>query len=56
MLVEQNEKMALKITTYTFVLESGTIALFWLAGELANKPRVQETYLGSFNLEGSDKK
>lgn len=27
-----------------------------MAGELANKPRVQETYLGSFNLEGSDKK
>ena len=46
LLVEQNAKMALKIASRAYVLETGKIAMSGDAGELAKDPKVQEAYLG----------
>ena len=47
LLVEQNARAALEIADYGYVLETGEIALQGPANELAQDPRVVETYLGS---------
>jgi branched-chain amino acid transport system ATP-binding protein len=46
LLVEQNAAMALSISDYGYVLESGRIVLSGPAGELIDDPRVREAYLG----------
>jgi branched-chain amino acid transport system ATP-binding protein len=47
LLVEQNARAALEVADYGYVLEMGEIALQGPAAELANDPRVIETYLGT---------
>jgi len=46
LLVEQNARAALQVADYGYVLETGEIALEGPAAELAQNPRVIETYLG----------
>ena len=46
LLVEQNARAALQIADYGYVLDTGTLALEGRADELAQDPRVAQTYLG----------
>jgi branched-chain amino acid transport system ATP-binding protein len=46
LLVEQNVRAALQISDYGYVLEMGTVAAEGPGSELANDPRILETYLG----------
>jgi len=46
LLVEQNARAALNIADYGYVLETGEISLAGPSQELANDPRVIESYLG----------
>jgi branched-chain amino acid transport system ATP-binding protein len=45
-LVEQNAKLALKISDYAFVLETGAVTLEGTSAELLANDRVQQAYLG----------
>ena len=47
LLVEQNARAALQVADHGYVLETGEISLQGPAAELANDPRVIETYLGA---------
>ena len=47
LLVEQNARAALEVADYGYVLEMGEIALEGQAADLANDPRVIDTYLGA---------
>jgi len=46
LLVEQNVKHALKVSAYTYVLETGKIALAGPSRELLQEPRIKASYLG----------
>ena len=46
LLVEQNARAALTVADRAYVLEMGSVALSGAASELANDPRIIETYLG----------
>jgi len=46
LLVEQNARAALKVSDYGYVLENGEISLEGPSAELADDPRVIESYLG----------
>ena len=46
LLIEQNARAALQVSDYGYVLETGELALEGPAGDLAQNPRVIETYLG----------
>jgi branched-chain amino acid transport system ATP-binding protein len=46
LLVEQNAKLALEVSSYGYVLETGRIALEGPSGELRANPRLKATYLG----------
>jgi len=46
LLVEQNAKMAMKISRYTYVMENGRITLSGASEKLRDDPRVVEMYLG----------
>lgn len=46
LLVEQNARMALRISDYAYVLETGRVALSGPAQELRRDPRVKKAYLG----------
>ena len=46
LLVEQNARAALQVADYAYVLETGDMTLQGLAAELANDPKVIDTYLG----------
>ncbi|MFP5467885.1 MAG: ABC transporter ATP-binding protein [Gammaproteobacteria bacterium] len=46
-LVEQNARAALQVADHGYVLEMGELSVEGPADELANDPRVIETYLGS---------
>ena len=46
LLVEQNARAALQVADYGYVLENGEITVAGPARELAENPRVIETYLG----------
>lgn len=46
LLIEQNARAALKLANYGYVLENGRIALEGPAAELAENPRIAQSYLG----------
>ena len=46
LLVEQNARAALQISDYGYVLETGAVVLEGPSRDLADDPRVAETYLG----------
>jgi branched-chain amino acid transport system ATP-binding protein len=46
LLVEQNARAALQVADYAYVLETGDMVLEGPAHELANDPKVIDTYLG----------
>ncbi|AKC82210.1 amino acid ABC transporter ATPase [Verrucomicrobia bacterium IMCC26134] len=46
LLVEQNARLALAVSSYAYVLESGRIALHGPSAELADDPRLKAAYLG----------
>ena len=46
LLVEQNVKQAMKVSSYTYVLETGKIALSGPSRELLQEPRIKASYLG----------
>jgi branched-chain amino acid transport system ATP-binding protein len=46
LLVEQNVRAALQISDYGYVLEMGRVVVAGPGSELANDPRILETYLG----------
>ncbi len=46
LLIEQNTKLALSVTSYSFVLQSGSLAFEGSSSELFNDPRIREAYLG----------
>ena len=46
LMVEQNAFAALEMCDYTYVLESGSIALEGTGRQLLDTPHVQEAYLG----------
>jgi len=46
LLVEQNARAALQISDYGYVLETGAVVFEGPSGDLAEDPRVAETYLG----------
>ena len=46
LLVEQNANMALEISDYGYVLESGQVLISGTAAELMRDPQVQQAYLG----------
>ena len=46
LLVEQNARAALQVADYAYVLETGSVTLQGPAKELANDPKVIESYLG----------
>jgi branched-chain amino acid transport system ATP-binding protein len=47
LLVEQNANLALDVSNYGYVLETGSILLEGPSAELKANPRVQEAYLGA---------
>jgi branched-chain amino acid transport system ATP-binding protein len=52
LLVEQNARAALQVADHGYVLETGEVAAAGPAAELANDPRVVETYLGGRAVAG----
>jgi branched-chain amino acid transport system ATP-binding protein len=46
-LVEQNARAALAVADYGYVLEMGDISMQGVASDLAEDPRVIDTYLGA---------
>jgi branched-chain amino acid transport system ATP-binding protein len=46
LIVEQNAKIALEISTYAYIMESGKIVLEGPSRELKNNPDVKEFYMG----------
>ena len=46
LLVEQNANLALEISKYAYVLETGRVTLQGPSAELAADPRIVELYLG----------
>jgi branched-chain amino acid transport system ATP-binding protein len=47
LLVEQNASLALKVSHYAYVLESGRIHLEGPSAEIRNRPEVKAAYLGA---------
>ena len=45
-LVEQNSRMALRVSSRTYVLEIGRVALEGASRDLINDDRIRELYLG----------
>jgi branched-chain amino acid transport system ATP-binding protein len=45
-LVEQNASLALEISHYAFVLETGEIRMEGKGSDLLDDPRVKQSYLG----------
>lgn len=46
LLVEQNASLALKVSDYAYVLETGHIHLEGPSAEMKNRPEIQAAYLG----------
>jgi len=47
LLVEQNANLALEISSYAYVLETGHVAMEGASAELRNNPQLKAAYLGS---------
>lgn len=47
LLVEQNANLALDVSSYAYVLETGKVLLEGPSAELKANPKVQECYLGA---------
>ena len=45
-LVEQNSRMALKVSQHAYVLETGRVALAGKSAELLNDDHIRKLYLG----------
>ena len=54
LLVEQNARAALQVADYGYVLETGEQVLEGAGAELAENPRIVETYLGLAGKRGGD--
>ena len=52
LLVEQNAKIALDISAYAYIMESGKIVLEGPSKELQNNPDVKEFYMGMTQTGG----
>lgn len=48
MLVEQNARLAMQLTDYTYVIEQGRIVLEGKSETMRNDERVVKAYLGKF--------
>jgi len=48
LLVEQNARLALEISHYAYIIESGKVLIEGLSSELKHDPRIVEAYLGKF--------
>jgi branched-chain amino acid transport system ATP-binding protein len=46
LLVEQNARLALNMSTYGYVIENGEISFHGRAADLKNDPKINEAYLG----------
>ena len=46
LLIEQNTKLALSVTSYSFVLQSGNLVIDGSSDSLLNDPRIRSAYLG----------
>ena len=46
LLVEQNANLALEVSQYAYVLETGRVLLEGIAATVRNDPRVKSAYLG----------
>ena len=46
LVVEQNAKIALEVSNYAYIMESGKIVLEGPSKELKNNPDVKEFYMG----------
>jgi branched-chain amino acid transport system ATP-binding protein len=46
LLVEQNARLALNMSTYGYVIENGEISFHGRAADLRNDPKINEAYLG----------
>ena len=46
LLIEQNTKLALSVTSYSFVLQSGNLVIDGSSESLLNDPRIRSAYLG----------
>ncbi len=53
LLVEQNAQLALEISNYAYVLETGSTLLEGPADQVLANPKVKEAYLGETVLDGS---
>lgn len=54
LLVEQNARLALKVSHKAYVLERGHITIEGVASELRHDPRIIESYLGALNMKRKD--
>jgi len=54
LLVEQNARVALDVSSYGFILENGEISLKGSAAELVRNPQVHEAYLGGGTATKAD--
>jgi branched-chain amino acid transport system ATP-binding protein len=52
-MVEQNAKLALKISDYAFVLETGSVTLEGPSADLLTSDKVQDAYLGGERLQSA---
>ena len=55
LLVEQNARLALKVSHQAYVLERGQITIEGEASQLRHDPRIVESYLGALNKQRQDK-
>ena len=53
LLVEQNAKLALKISDYAYAMEQGRIILKGPSEQLRDDPRIEQAYLSRFQAESS---
>ncbi|MBC8536044.1 ABC transporter ATP-binding protein [Feifania hominis] len=51
LLIEQNARLALKVSDYAYILEQGQIKFHGESQALSNDPRLISAYLGSFKKE-----
>lgn len=55
LLNEQNARLAMKISDYTYVIEQGKIKMSGFSADMKNDPRIAEAYLGKHAKRGQEK-